>query len=376
MTDRQPKPNWYPPWAPRFWNGMTTGSYIQLLRENRFQIHPSRYPMTAMVGGCSVINSTLAAIQRATHRKRIQQTTIDQPPVFIIGHWRSGTTLMHELMSLDDRFAWPTNFDAFVPQHFLLSRYFLYPIVSLLMPGKRPMDDMDLGIGSPQEDDFALCAMGAPTPYRRIAFPNRTTRYHAQLNLSLCDTGERIELQRAMEQFLKMLTLRYGGKQLVLKSPPHTGRVKQLAQWFPQARFIHLSRHPYKIVPSTVRLWKLLDSLQGFQVPKYDDNWLRNYIFECKDLMYQAYFDQRELMPKNQLAEVRFETLVQSPEEEMRRVYEQLELDGFEQILPKLESYFQSKKDHKTNPSNLEDASRDAIAHHWQDYFDAFDYEA
>ena len=95
-----------------------------------------------------------------------------------------------------------------------------------------------------------------------------------------------------MVHFLKMLTAQYKS-QLVLKSPPHTGRLKQLAEWFPGAKFIHMSRHPYRLVPSTMRLWKLLDQLQSFQLPKYDDVWLKNYIFECKNLMYSAYLEQR-----------------------------------------------------------------------------------
>ena len=128
--------------------------------------------MMALVGGCSLINSSLNRLQKALYRAKIEATHIERPPVFIIGHWRSGTTLMHELISLDKRFAFPSNFEAFVPQHFLLTRHLMYPLVSLLMPRKRPMDSMTMNASSPQEDDFALCSYGAPTPYLRIAFPN------------------------------------------------------------------------------------------------------------------------------------------------------------------------------------------------------------
>jgi len=119
---KSPKPNWYPPWAPRFWGGMRMSDYFHLLKENRFQIHPTRYPMAGMVGLCSVLNSSLAAVQQLVYRKKIANTKLTGPPVFIIGHWRSGTTLMHELISLDQRFNFPSNFDAFIPTHFLVSR--------------------------------------------------------------------------------------------------------------------------------------------------------------------------------------------------------------------------------------------------------------
>jgi hypothetical protein len=353
---------------------MKFGDYLSLLRENRFQIHPARYPMTALVGASAACNSAAAAVQRLLMHKKIANTEIEQPPIFVIGHWRSGTTLMHELLSMDDRFAFPNTLDTFTPNHFLVTRYVLGPMLSLLLPNRRPMDDMTVRINSPQEDDFALCAYGAPTPYRRVAFPNRKGRDHVQLNLSLAEPAQRLELQKALEHFLKSLTIRYGGKRLVLKSPPHTGRIKQLAQWFPQAKFIHLSRHPHKVVSSTMRLWKLLDEIQGFQLPKYDDNWLRNYVFECKDLMYQAYFSQRDLLPSNQLVEVRFESLLEDPTVIMRGVYEQLELEGFDQFAPKVDSYFDSRKSHKMKTTDVDAEFAEDIDHHWSEYMEAFGY--
>jgi len=375
MPDQKnPKPNWYPPWAPRFWNGMLLGDYFSLLRQNRFQIHPFKYPMAILGTGCSTINSVLSRVQRLTHGKKIEATTLDRPPIFVIGHWRSGTTLMHELMSLDQRFAFPTNFDSFVPNHFLVSRFAFYPIVKLLMPRKRPMDNMAMGVGSPQEDDFALCAYGASTPYRRIAFPNRQSREHLSLNLGQATPQVQHRLRTTMEHFLKSLTVQYDS-QLVLKSPPHTGRVRQLAEWFPGAKFVHMSRHPYRLVPSTMRLWKLLDSLQGFQIPKYDDTWLKNYIFECKNLMYSAYLDQRSEIPENQLIEVKFESLVADPLAEMERVYQQLEIGEFDSTKPSISEYFEKRKDHKTNPLSIDETLRSDIDNNWNEYMDLFGYE-
>jgi hypothetical protein len=366
--------NWYPSWSPRFWNGMRISDFYSLLRENRFQIHPTRYPMTMMVSGCTVINSFLGVAQQAIYGRKISNVELDSPPIFVIGHWRSGTTLMHELLALDSRLSFPSNFDAFVPHHFLLSRYFLYPIVKLLIPARRPMDNMSLGIASPQEDDFALCSGGAPTPYRRIAFPNRPNRDHMLLDIANAKPQQLADLKSAMQKFVNSLTVRYRS-QLVLKSPPHTGRIAKLAEWFPGAKFIHLSRHPYQLVPSTIRLWQTLDKLQAFQIPRYDDAWLKNYIFECQQLMYSAYLQQRSEIPSDQLIEIRFEDLVAQPVEEMGRVYQQLELGDYEQAQPKIEKYFHQKKDHKTNPLELDETLRTEIDSHWRGYMETFGYE-
>lgn len=347
--------------------------YLRLLRENRFQIDLSRMPMATIIGGCSLVNAMMAQCQRMTHGARIQSAELVAPPVFVIGHWRSGTTLMHELLALDDRFAYPSNFDAFNPNHFLLSRFWLFPIVRLLMPGVRPMDNMTMGAGSPQEDDFALCAQGAPTPYRRIAFPNRPHRDHLLLDLANADEEQREQLRMAMSRFLRTLTIQYR-KQLVLKSPPHTGRIEQLSQWFPDAKFIHIARHPYDLVPSTMRLWRSLDQIMGLQVPRYDDVALKNYIFECQDLMYSAYHRQRPQIPTQNLVEVRFEDLTANPMHVMNQVYDTLKLGDFNQIQPKIDAYFEAKKSHRQNQLTMDESIRMEIDARWPIYMNLFGY--
>lgn len=366
--------NWYPPWAPRFWHGMRMSDYFRLLRENRFRVHPARIPMATLITGCAAFNSVMAILQSRLYGQRIKSARLKGPPVFIIGHWRSGTTLMHELISMDPRYAFPSNFDAFLPRHSIVSRSVLYPLIKLLMPSKRPMDNMALNVASPQEDDFALCAYGAPTPYRRIAFANQPNHDHQQLDFDSTDEQIQAEVCHAMTQFLKTLTVQHG-KPLVLKSPPHTGRLKQLAEWFPDAKFIHLARNPESLVLSTMRLWRLLDEINGFQLPKYDDEWLKNYVFECKDLMYSSYLQHRDSLPSNRLAEVKFEDLVADPIATIGGVYEQLELSDFSNVQPKIEIYFDRKRGHKKNKFSIEATLQQEIAERWSDYREAFGYE-
>jgi len=242
------------------------------------------------------------------------------------------------------------------------------------MPSKRPMDNMSMNVSSPQEDDFALCAYGAPTPYRRIAFPNESNDDHLQLNFDSTDDQIQSEVRHAMTQFLKSLTVRYG-KPLVLKSPPHTGRLKQLAEWFPDAKFIHLSRDPKSLVLSTMRLWRLLDEVNGFQLPKYSDEQLKDYVFTCKDQMYSSYFQHRDSLPSNRLTEVRFEDLVADPVATVSEVYTQLGLGDFSGVQPKIEDYFDRKRGHKKNQFKIPDALEQEIATQWQDYREAFGYK-
>ena len=110
--------NAYPPWSPRFWNGMCLGDFWKLCSENGFRISPIRIPMFCLVSCCGVVNSGLTLLQNLTHGRRIREAQIQQPPLFVIGHWRTGTTLLHELISLDEQFAFPSTFDCFAANHF------------------------------------------------------------------------------------------------------------------------------------------------------------------------------------------------------------------------------------------------------------------
>ena len=366
--------NWYPPWTPRFWNGMQMGVYWQMLSENGFRIHPTRWPMTVLCGGCSVINSTLAVVQGLTQGSRIRETELVQPPIFVVGHWRSGTTLMHELMALDPNLAFPTNYDAFVPTHSIVSRWMFLSLFKLLMPRKRPMDNMALGATSPQEDDFALLSLNAPTSYRKIAFPAGALQHQRKLDPANLSADELEEIRIQLTYLYKVLTVQYG-KRLVLKSPPHTGRIKLLAEWFPGAKFVHLARHPHKLVPSTCRLWKSLYHLQAFQVVKMDDDQMFDYVCECKDLMYKAYIRDRGDLSEQQLSELRFEDFVADPISGLQDVYEQLQLDGFEGVRPKAIAYLEQRSGHQTAPYPVDESFNARIDERWQDYATAFGYQ-
>jgi omega-hydroxy-beta-dihydromenaquinone-9 sulfotransferase len=349
---------------------MRLGPYLGLLAENGFRIHPFKWPMFGLGFGVSCVNSVLGCVQDLVFSRRIAATQIAEPPIFIIGHWRSGTTLIHELFTLDEAFGYPNNFDAFAPNHLLLSRPMLYPLIQLLLPGKRPMDAMSLSANSPQEDDFALVSLGAPTMYRDIAFPNR--RFNRQ---PLENAAIQEKTKRAMQYFLKLMTMRYQ-RPLVLKSPPHTSRVKNLSEWFPGARFVHISRHPFQIMASTIKLWRALDETQGFQLPKYSDEQLQDYVFEQQRNMYENYFAAAPAIRQENLIEIRFEDLIADPKTEMSRIYSRWNLAGFDDLAPKIDNYFADRKEVKPTSQTNDRVDRALIIERWSRYMERFGYSA
>ena len=364
--------HWYPTWTPRFWHGMRFGTWIRLLAENRFAIAPSRLPMAAILTMVTPVNSVLSWVQRLRHHRAIASVEIEHPPLFIVGHWRSGTTLLHELLVHDARLNYPTTYQCFAPHHFLISQSWLPKLTGFLLPKKRPMDDMEAGWNRPQEDEFALMSLGSPTPYRRIAFPNRGPVHTAFLDLDKVDARQSRRWQESLLYFVRALT--YGDpRRLVLKSPPHTGRVGHLARLFPGAQFIHIARDPRALFPSTRRLWKSLGDVQGIQRPHNRD--LDDYIFLCFERMYDAFWRQRRELAPGQIAYTRYEDLIADPVGEVGRIYQELELGDFDDVAPRIERHMAARSDYRPNVHELEPELQASIRERWRPYCEAFGYE-
>ncbi len=129
--------NSYPLRAPRFWHGMRAGLWWSMLAKNGFRVSPKRLHLALGVSFFTPFNDVLGLIQHAAYGRRIDKTQITKDPVFVLGHWRSGTTLMHELLVLDDQFASPSTYACFAPWHFLVTESLMVKYGSWLVPDKR-----------------------------------------------------------------------------------------------------------------------------------------------------------------------------------------------------------------------------------------------
>lgn len=345
--------------------------WMRLLIRNRFSVSPSRIPMALIITGISVFNSGLSVLQRVIYGRRIARTELVDDPVFVLGHWRSGTTLVHELLAMDPRHAAPSTFACFCPNHFLLTGRILPRCLRLLLPSQRPMDNMALSWESPQEDEWAMCNGGLPSPYLSLAFPNRPPQWSEYLDLRDVPAAALERWKRGLRRFLQCVTLQ-NPKRLVLKSPQHTCRLRVLVEMFPRARFVHIVRNPFVIFPSTIKTWKRFHKYHGLQVPRYEG--LEEYVFTTFQRMYEAFEEDRDLVEPGRLCDVRYEDLVQDPVGQMRRIYEQLGLEGFEQARPGIEQYLARTADYQPNRYELPPELRAEISRRWKPYFERYAY--
>lgn len=367
-SDPIPKPPWN---QAAIWTGASFFALVRILKNNGFRVHPSSWAWCMVDLAFGAANSSLGVIQSLVYGARVKRVQFEHDPLFIIGHWRTGTTLLHELLSLDPRHTYPTTFQCFLPSHFLLSERFLKRWSGFTLPPSRQFDNVSVGWDQPQEDEFALCSVGMPSPYGTIAFPNRPPQNREYLELDSVTPRQRERWKRVLGRFLQQVHYRKPGR-IVLKSPTHTFRLPILLEMFPNARFLNMVRHPLAVFQSTMRLWKSLYTLHGYQKPNFEG--LDEQVFATFIRMHVRLEATRTLVPQGRFLDLRYEDLVGDTVKTMRSVYEGLELGDFEAVRPSIEAFEKEHADYRSHQYAPTSELEHEVFRRWKPYYERYGY--
>lgn len=357
--------------GPGLMGGLTFGKWVRLLRDNHFAVAPSCFPRAMAITFQSFQNSLFQWNDQRRVGSKLQDVVVP-PPLFVLGHWRNGTTHLHNLLAVDDRFAFPNNYQSLYPCSFLTAESLHSRAVDFFMPKRRPMDNVEWNMQSPQEDEFALCISSFKSPCMGWVFPQRRDHYDTYLTIRDVSDREIAEWQETLLLFLKKLTWKLE-RPLILKSPPHTCRIKLLLQIFPQARFVHIHRNPYAVFPSARRTFQVNFDLHRLQRPRLSD--LDDWILRQYRQMYAVFFEERSSIPAGHFHEVCYEELEQDPLGQVKRLYNALDLPDFAHAEPALRGYVASIAGYQKNEfPNLPAELRRRIAEEWRESFEQWGY--
>ena len=352
--------------------GFAFKDWWQLLKENRFNVDAGYRRRAMMITIASILNSKGRKKEDRLFSNQIDETEIKQAPVFILGHWRSGTTLLHSLMTVDQRFAYPTLFEVSNPHTFLTREDKIFERFKNAPARKRAMDNVEVTIQSPAEDEFALLLLSLRSPNIGWIFPRRELYYDRYLNFKNVFHEELQIWKSAFTHFLKKLTLKHQ-KPLILKSPGHTSRVKILLEMFPDAKFIHIHRNPFSVFKSTQKLYA--KNVPLAQLQKSDNGILTQNIIKRYAVMYNTFFEDRKLLSPNQYFEVGYEELVKDKLGHIRRIYQQLGIPGFKEVEPGLQEYINENAKYQKNVHQpLEKSLHEKIINDWHQCFEEWGY--
>jgi hypothetical protein len=326
----------------------------------------------AALFGAALLNSALAPIERRRYGDMFENAEVSKAPLFIIGHFRSGTTYLHDLMSLDDNFDSPSWYQAMFPRHFCMSQKIGYRIFDRVAPETRPMDNMKLRAAAPHEDEFALAGLCGISPYMRMLFPATGDDGHSAVDLAGLPPDALESWKKAMMHYMKKLTYWKHQKRIVLKSPPHMARIAVLLELFPRAQFIHIVRNPYEVFLSSVHLWKAALSQYHLQVPAWEV--VEEIILSWYTEFFALFERDKPLLPSKALHEIKYEDLVKRPVEILQETYERLDIPDFDRFHERLIPYLESLKDYTKNVFHLDDAARLKVSARWRSTFDHYGY--
>jgi hypothetical protein len=353
--------------------GITVGDWWRLLRDNGFAVNPIYWHRAAFITLMSLVNSLYRHKEERLYGARVAQTPLAGPPLFVLGHWRSGTSHLHNLLALDaDQFAYANTYQVVSPHTFLCTEEVNSRRFARLLPQTRPMDNMALTFDAPQEDEFAICLNCFRSLYLGISFPRREDYYDRYLTFRGVPRQEVKQWQAALLWFLKKLTFKYG-RTILLKSPPHTARIRLLLELFPDARFVHIHRDPYTVFQSFQHYFDTAVWFTYLQQPnrrQIDERILRRYT-----VLYDAYFEDRELIPAGRHHELRFADLEQDPLGQIRLLYEKLDLPGWGRYEPRLRQYLAAIAGYQKNRFvALAPHLREGVARQWRRSFEVWGY--
>jgi hypothetical protein len=192
-----------------------------------------------------------------TTARRCANFVLPRDPIFILGLWRTGSTVLHKLLADATQWTTPRTWQCFRPV------YFLFAPSPRQRQVPRLTDDGYIGTFSPQEDEFAALLLGEPSLYRAFIDPRRLDELMDLLEQWRKPLGTVVKpLSDRWETFLKAIFSQAPGR-LLLKSPNHTFRLPWLADRFPEAQFIWLTRPLPDVFASNRRMWTAMIGRYG-----------------------------------------------------------------------------------------------------------------
>ena len=360
-----------------------------------------------MISALSLLNSCMAAIETILYAKQIAQVTLSSRPVFVLGHPRTGTTMLHSLLALDtEQFAICSTFCAGFPSAFLWFEDIGKQLFSGVIDKTRPMDNMPLHFDLPQEDELAtnvFTAGDAVSPYMAIWFMNLEATFrpffafdnksaagsHTNTNASGDEVLPEDQLTRARNiwttaflHLLKKLTLRARIRQpgsrnrLLLKSPVHTARISLLLQLFPDAQFIYIHRHPYDVFRSAAHMADTTYWYTYFNTPT--SAMIQEFILRQYEILWEHYQEGKKSLiqgENHQLVEVSYEELAQDPIHTVERIYQELGWELSCSYKQRLDHDLAFRVSYETNSHRpLPPGIRKIINDRWGPSFDVLGY--
>lgn len=352
--------------------GSNPSTLLRVLARNGF-VPPSRIPHVALALSAAAVRWPFSLLERAMVARLRREEMPVRPPLFIVGHWRSGTTHLYNVLSRDPDMAFVPPFATALPWDFLGLARWLQPLLERALPSNRFVDRIPVHADSPQEDEIALANMQPISFYHGLYFPSRfKENFLRGIFFDGCRIREIRRWEARFHYFHLKLALQQPGKRLLIKNPVYTARVAMLRKLWPGAKFLHIRRNPYEVIQSTRSFYRALFrelALQDWEEAPVDE-----VILSAYPRMLDALEAAARDLPPSDFVELRYEDVEADPLAEIERAYRRLELDGFERARPEFQAYLGSIHRYRKNTYEFSPAWTERIYERLKPYIDRWGY--
>lgn len=323
----------------------------------------------------------MSTLEDWRYRRRVRSFSLTRPPLYILGHWRSGTTFLQFLLGHDPGLVYHSKFQTFFPRSFLLTEETVKPLAKTFINAFSPVNawrkgiSLDMGLDTPSEIEVSLMNEASPVSFHWGHIFPRSWKYYFDRYLFQDDLTPREYLlwKRSVRRLNRKVQFKHPRKRVMVKNPGDTARIKAILELYPKAKFVFIHRHPYDVYYSNTKLWQNI--LQNISLQDMPDHELPEAIRYTYRRMHQAYLQQRPLIPRENLIEISHRDLSTDPVGTAAAIYDQLSLSGFEQARPHLEAFAKKRQGPYQPPSYDYDPEEiTTLNEEWGFAFDAFGY--
>ncbi len=353
-------------------------NWVRLLKKNKPSVAREKLPQAALITLTTALFYPFALIEKAVWSKRINSHEVKNDPIFIVGHWRSGTTYVQNILSKDPNLAWTDPVSTISNSNCLLLKRLMTFAQKAPLKNARPMDNLDYAIDLPVEETFGLAGISTRSIIHAVCFPNHFPDYIPYIFTDDLTPEEREGFIRDYTGLVRKISYIKKGRRLVLKSPDNSGHIRLLRELYPDARFINIYRDPYRTLMSTVHMFK--KQMEGLRISPLPEDFdvdvlLEDNFTEIFERMYMETIDLSRVIPKNRFIDVRYEEFVKDPVSWLEKIYSQLEIEGFDGAKEHFEAYADSQKNYVKNTFTLSERLKNKINARLGFYFEHYGYK-
>jgi len=333
---------------------------------------PDRLGRAAGIWAAALARAPISALERALMDPRLPDAADLPPPVFILGHWRSGTTHLYNVMSLGG-FGYVPPVATGLPWDLFGIARLLRPLLERQLPESRYIDAIPVTPTSPQEDEIAIANMSPLSFYHGLYFPRAFDRLIERgVFFEGCTEEDIAGWEARFLYFLRKLA-HLQGRPLLIKNPVYTARPARLARLFPGAKFIHIHRNPFDVFLSMRNFHaRLLDALALQDVPVDLD--IDATILRVYERMMTRFDAETRGWAAPDFVELGYDDLDRAPMEALATIYRTLDLPGFDRAAPTFAAYLDSVRSYRKNAFRGDAAAVEKVLAHWKPWIERHGY--